>query len=130
MLQFLKNRFYHYPNNPKNLNLQLHLNLLQFKQPHIQQSPQSHSFINIAISPTIIRRILQSLPNSVYPTIIILNHNLITYTILCTIYLQLGGKTLSTWPNIHLNTLIINQNEDPESTYTLKAKRTKKPPQQ
>ena len=74
VIKFLGKTFCNHPNNPTNLNLQPKLNLLQSKQLCSQQTAQSYSFIIIASSPTIIFRIIQSLPESVYPTIFIMNH--------------------------------------------------------
>ena len=71
LLHLLKNRFCHHPNNPTNLKLQLQPSLLQLEQLHNHKTPQSHSFINIKRGLTILRRVLQSLHNSVYPTILL-----------------------------------------------------------
>ena len=50
--------------------------------------------MNVASSLMIIRQILQSENNSIYPTIFIIIHNLITYTTLCTNHLKLYKKNI------------------------------------
>ena len=95
MIQLLGNSIFRHPNNTTNLNLQLKINLFQFKQLQIQKTPQLDSFIKFSISPTMICRIIQSLPNSVYHTIFILNHNRISYTILRHIHPQSNKNTIT-----------------------------------
>ena len=76
--------------------------------------------INTAISLTITCRIIQSAHNSVYPTIFILIHNLITYRTLRTNNLKSEGKKKLPWPNIHLYASITNPTEEPASTARIK----------
>ena len=56
--QLRENMFSHHPNIPTNLNLQLQLELLQLKWLHIQHTPQSHSFVKITSSPTMMHQII------------------------------------------------------------------------
>ena len=77
----------HTPKNPKKT---YHCNSTYYKYNNWTFS-RHHNYIlllTFASIPTMIQQILQSLLNSVYPTIFILNHNLISYTIKRTIYLQ------------------------------------------
>ena len=125
MVKFLETRFCRHLNNPMNLNLQLQLNLFQFKQLHIQQTPWYHSFISIEIITTIIRWLLQLLPNSAYPTIFILNYKLITYTILHTIQFQYHKNT--TTMAKYTSKQLDNKSNQRASIYRqIKVKRTRK----
>ena len=98
-LQYLKNRFCRHPNNPTNLNLQIHTT------PNtIRTMIQSADIINTIIitliinttsSLTLIRRIFQLAKNSVYPKIFTLIHNLTTYTILRNNHLKSDKNTFA-----------------------------------
>ena len=98
LVQFLENRFCRHPKNPTNLSLKLQPNLLQFKQlinRHQNNIQLSHSFFNTSNILTIIYQILQLAQNSVYSTIFILIHNLITYTTLHTNHLKSNKNTIT-----------------------------------
>ena len=113
------NFMFYQPNNPTNLPSQLQTNLLNFELLQNHQTLQSHSFINISISPVKIFWLLQSAYNSIYSTICILVHNLITYTNLRTDLLQ-PEKTSPPWPNTYLKSLRRNPTEEPATTAMFK----------
>ena len=120
---------FHHPNNPTKPKPTTTTHPIKIQITTYLADTTIKFTFNISSSPTIIHQILQLLPNSVYPTIFILNHNLITYTILRTMHLQLGENSITIAKSPPKR--FINKSNQRSSIHRkVQFKRPKKPPQQ